>query len=478
MNALLQTAIRRATPCVGVAVLSATLAACSTVGPNYTAPTTPAPTLQTAGNSKVSSAPLPAQWWKLYNNPKLNAWINEALQANRQLQVAQANLERAQALEQGVQASTGVQTALTGSATVGQTSNLGLGHAAGAHTTFDGGLGVSYELDAVGRIKRLLEASAASTEAQAAATDLVKITVVANTVGAYSDACSFGARLNVAKRLIRLQENNLALLQRGVQGGIYSDLDLTRSQALLAQLKSAVPVLESGQTAALYQLAVLMGKQPEQYPPEAAQCNTPLDVKAALPVGDGTALIARRPDIRQAERLLAASTANIGVATADLYPRVTLGASVGSTARQFSQLSENSAVRFSVGPLMSWQFPNTAVVRANIAASNAQAKGALAQFDATVLNALRETDTALNSYAKDLDEHQQLQIALDESRKATEQENRLFKGGLASGLELLDVQRSLATAENALAVSEGKLSSDRIRLFLALGGGWEPTQHP
>lgn len=474
MNAFAEKVISRALP----ALVLASLAACSTVGPDYKVPATPAATLQTADNSKVSSAPLPAQWWKLYDNPKLNEWVSEALQANQQLQVAQANLERAQALEQAVQASTGAQTAVTGSATFGQTSNLGLGHVAGAHTTFDGGLGVSYEVDAVGRIKRLLEASSASTEAQAAAVDLAKITVVANTVGAYSDACSFGARLNVANHLIQLQEDNLTLLQRGLKGGIYSELDLTRGQALLAQLKSAVPVLESGRTAALYQLAVLMGKQPEQYPPEAAQCDTPLDTKAALPVGDGTALIARRPDIRQAERLLAASTANIGVATADLYPRVTLGASVGSTARQFSQLADNSAVRFSVGPLISWQFPNTAVVRANIAAANAQAKGALAQFDATVLNALRETDTALNSYAKDLDEHSQLQVALNESRKAAEQENRLFKGGLASGLELLDVQRSLTTAENALAVSEAKLSSDRIRVFLALGGGWETSPQP
>ena len=185
------------------------------------------------------------------------------------------------------------------------------------------------------------------------------------------------------------------------------------------------------------------------------------------------ALIRRRPDIREAERRLAAATARIGVATADLYPSVSLGASLGTTSRSVGGLVDDSALRFSFGPLISWSFPNRRVARARIAESDAAARATLAAFDGSVLAALRETETVLSTYARDLDQNAKLRRAREESRRASGLQARITGGGLGTGLELLDAQRSLATTEAALAASDASIASDRVRLFLALGGGWE-----
>jgi outer membrane protein TolC len=185
------------------------------------------------------------------------------------------------------------------------------------------------------------------------------------------------------------------------------------------------------------------------------------------------ALIRRRPDIRQAERQLAAATARMGVATAELYPSVSFGASLGTTSRGVGNLFDSSAFRFSLGPLISWTFPNRGVARARIVEADAASRGALAAFDGSVLSALREVETALSTYARDLEQNAKLKIARDENRKAFGLQTRMTRGGLGTGLDLLDAERSLAAAESALAASSATIANDRVRVFLALGGGWE-----
>ena len=455
------------------------LAGCATVGPSYRAPPLPAgisdrPASFAEEKSPAYSAePLPQRWWRLYAIPQFDALVQEAIEANTDLRVAAANLERARAIVQEVEAGAGVQTSTAGGVSVGEPSNLGLGSPNGTHATFDAGVGISYELDVVGRIRRTIEAAQADAEAQAAAYDLARTTVVAGVVGAYGDACAAGARMTVTRHSVELQRQSLALTERGVRAGLYTSLDATRSRALLAQLEAALPPIEAGRKAALFSLAVLLGRTPEDYPPNLATCRIIPSVDRPLPIGDGMALIRRRPDIREAERRLAAATARIGVATADLYPSVSLGASLGTTSRSVGGLVDDSALRFSFGPLISWSFPNRRVARARIAESDAAARATLAAFDGSVLAALRETETVLSTYARDLDQNAKLRRARDESRRASGLQARITGGGLGTGLELLDAQRSLATAEAALAASDASIASDRVRLFLALGGGWE-----
>ncbi|MXO64162.1 efflux transporter outer membrane subunit [Altererythrobacter endophyticus] len=457
------------------------MAGCTTVGPDYVAPA-PMPDSSTdtafeaSASPAISQAPLPPHWWRLYNDTRLDALIEEALAANTDLREAAANLERAQASTREVHAAAGVQTSLEGSASAGETSSLGIGRPAGTHGSYDLGASISYQIDAVGRIRRAVESATASQEAKAAALDLARTTVAANVAAAYSDACAAGASLAVAQHSVALQQSSVKLIERGVRGGVFPALDATRSRSLLSQLQAALPGYRSTRRTALYRLAILMGRHPQDYPADLADCSAIPQMDQPIPVGDGAALIRRRPDIRQAERELAAATANIGVETAALYPSVSLGASAGTTSRTIDGLVSDSAFRFSVGPLISWSFPNTDVARARIDQASASAKAALARFDGTVLRALEETESALTRYANDLDENERLRSARDASREAATLQAKLSRQGAVSVLDVLDVQRSLASAEAALANSEAKLAADRVQIFLALGGGWEKEQ--
>jgi outer membrane protein TolC len=297
--------------------------------------------------------------------------------------------------------------------------------------------------------------------------------VVANIVGAYTDACAAGSQIAVANRSLELQRRSLSLTERGVRGGVIAPLEAVRSRTLVAQLGAALPPLEARRRVALYRLAVLTGRAPTEYPAEMAACDVIPNIVQPLPVGDGAALIRRRPDIREAERALASATAMIGVETADLYPSISLGTSIGSTSRRVDEIVGESAFRFNVGPLISWRFPNRSVARARIAQAEAVSQSALANFDGKILGALREAESALTIYVRDLDENSRLREARDEGRKAAVLQRRLTQGGTGTGLEALDTERTLATAESALAASNAKVAADRVAIFLALGGGWE-----
>jgi outer membrane protein TolC len=251
-------------------------------------------------------------------------------------------------------------------------------------------------------------------------------------------------------------------------------LDATRSRAQLEQLSAAVPPLQARRQAALYKLATLTGALPQDFPREVADCDTPPRVAGVLPTGDGAALLKRRPDIRQAERTLAAATANIGVATAELYPHVSLGLTGGS-ASLGNDVGGGDSYSWSAGPLISWTLPNTGAAQARIAQANATTRAALARFDGTVLTALRETETALDAYARELDRNAALQQARDQSAIAANQAQKLYQNGRTGALDALQAQRVLATNEAALAASDAALSGDQVALFLALGGGWEPS---
>jgi outer membrane protein TolC len=247
-------------------------------------------------------------------------------------------------------------------------------------------------------------------------------------------------------------------------------LDLTRSQALVEQSRASLPQLEAERRAALFRLAALTGRPAADIPAEAERCATPPRLTRPLPVGDGAALLRRRPDVRQAERQLAAATARIGVATADLYPTISLGGSVGSIGlvQHFLAPATNA---FGIGPSLTWS-PNQSAARARIRGASAAADQALARFDGVVLTSLRETETALDTYAKALERDAILRAQRDQAQQALDQTRTLYQAGKLGFLPVLDAQRQLAAAESALAASETQLSANQVAIFLALGGGW------
>lgn len=458
----------------------ALLAACTT-GTDYRRPEHAAinrPSTQGAFVSGNSAAfrpePLPDRWWQLYKDPVLDRLVEEALASNTDLRVAAANIHRAGAALEAVRDGRKPQFGIEAGPALAQRSGEEWlqPNAQDPFFVYSGGLSVSYQLDLAGQIRRAVEAAEADEAAVAAAYDTVRVTVVAQTTSAYIDACAAGRELEVARRAVALQARSTELTHRMVAGGRGISSDVSRSSAQEATVRASVPALLAAKQVALYRLAVLTGKPPAEFDRTVAQCTAEPTLDRPIPIGDGAALLKRRPDIRSAEFQLRAANARIGVATADLYPRISFGASAGSVGL-IDRFFSGDTFKFSLGPLLSWEFPNRGRARANIAAAEATSEAAYARFDGVVLSALRETESALTVYARELDRHVELSRArADAARAATDMET-LYRVGRQGYLPVLDAQRTLIQADQALAASQTRLADNQVKLFLALGGGWE-----
>lgn len=462
------------------------LTGCMTVGPDYEIPENAtvnqpdaAKPFAAAETGTYVQEPLPEHWWKLYDDPVLTSLIEKALVANTDLRVAAANLARARAVLEEVEMGTVPTVDVEAAPKFGRNSAAadGLPERYPDRWSHDSGINISYQLDLFGKIARGIEAASADTEAAQAAYDLARITIAADTAKAYADACSSAYRVKIAEHSADLQKQFLDTTTQLTIAGRGTAMDIARASAQHENLRAAIPPLVAQQKLALYRLAVLTGELPNTLVDTVGQCNKPPQLSQPIPVGDGAALLRRRPDIRQAERQMAAASAQIGVATADLYPSINLGLSGGMTSR-FSSFGDNNTFRWGIGPLITWTLPNTGTARSRIKQAEAEHQAAFARFDATVLNALRETESALTTYARELDRNAALKAARDQSALANDQAQRLYRHGRIDFLSTLDSERTLAADESAYAASTAKLVDDQISVFLALGGGWEQTAQP
>jgi len=419
-------------------------------------------------------------WWRLYDDPVLDGLVGQALAENNELEAAAANLRR-------VRAALGeARTGRLPSTTTGATGQYGRASAATAPggnggqpldegETYDVGLDVAYEIDLFGRVGSSIRAARADADAAAAAVDVMRVTVAAETARAYADACSANARIAVAERTIQLQSDTVGLTQRLLDAGSGNGLDTARARSALETSRAALPPLRALRDGALFRLATLTGRTPAEASEAARACQRPPQLSQPIPIGDGARLLARRPDVRRAERNLAAAAARVNVATADLYPRISLGGSIGSTALDAGDLTNDSSFRFSVGPLISWSFPNVFAARARIEQASAGSDAALATFDQTVLVALQETETALADYANELDRRAALQAARDQAANAARLSRLRFDAGADSFLTVLDAERTLASADAQLATSDALVTTYQITVFKALAGGWSES---
>ena len=464
------------------AALALLLAACGTVvGPHYRVPQAAvvnrpeaaAPFLGAAA-TPFSQQALPAQWWRLYRDSTLDALVKQALTANTDLRVAAANLARARAVLAEAEQLGRPGVDLSAAPAFGRAAGAasGSGHTLPERAGYDTGVHVSYQLDLFGKLARAVEAAGADADGAQAGADLARVTVVAETTRAYAEACAAGQQIAIARQSVALQDEFVHASAQRVKIGRGTALDNSRALGQREQLRAAVPPLEAQRRGALYRLGMLTGETPSHFPRSVAACERVPRLAGIMPVGDGAALLRRRPDIRQAERVLAASSARIGVATAELYPQISLGLSAGSTG-SLSGFGDGNTLRYSLGPLISWSLPSTGTARMHIAQAEAGTAASLARFDGVVLNALRETETALTNYARELDRHAALTAARDQSALASDQAARLFRFGRTDFLTTLDAHRTQAGNEAALAASSAKLAADQVSVFLALGGGWE-----
>jgi len=453
------------------------LSACA-AGPNYVAPPAPpsaaAPFVSTS--AATVTAPADQNWWRMYRDPVLDGLVADALAANTDLRVAVARLDSARASLRGAKTDREPQINAGASGNYARTSQLqNLPGFDRERATYDIGLDVSYEVDLTGRVRRNVEAARGDVGAAQADADAVRVSIVAATTRAYVDAASSAERLGVARRIVDLLDKSTTLTGKRVDAGRASRLDAVRIAALRSQRAALIPQIEAERQAALFRLATLTGRTPQDLPAAAGARTTTPRIDQPIPVGDGAALLARRPDVRAAERRLAAATARIGVQTSQLYPQISLGGSIGSTALTVGDIFTGGPVRWLVGPLLNWTL-NQSAARARIAGAQADTRGALASFDGSVLTALEETETALSNYARELDRRTQLQAARDNAKTAARITRARQREGTIDFLEVLDAERTFADSEADLATADARIADAQVDVFRALGGGWQRQQ--
>jgi NodT family efflux transporter outer membrane factor (OMF) lipoprotein len=469
-----------------IALLTATLgilSACA-VGPDYKAPTpvagADAPLVSAKPATENPTEP-PDEWWHLYHDEKLDGLLQEAFAANTDLRIATWNLAASRAVLSAVRSQRLPQTQDALSAVYGRDPTTEeILELTGRHPEsiwlYVGVLEAAYEVDLWGRVRRSIEATRADDDSVEAARDSVKIAIAAATTRAYAQVCALGEELNVAHHSLDVVSHEAQITTHRQEAGAGSQFDVVRAQELVAQVRASIPPLEGQRRAAVFELAAVLGRPPSKAPGDVESCVLPPRLNDLIPVGDGAALLKRRPDVRQAERRLAAATARIGVAVADLYPRIELRGFIGGASTEPNQFATNNGIVWGVGPAISWNFPNQAAPRARVRQAKANAAAALAAFDGVVLQALKETEQALAVYHSELDHRQALAEAQDHAQKAFDMAHGQYIAGAISDLDLLTSEQQLVAADAAVAGSDAALILDQVSVFKALGGGWHNTE--
>ncbi len=306
----------------------------------------------------------------------------------------------------------------------------------------------------------------------------VQVSLLAEVALNYIDVRSFQSRLRIAEGNTNLQEETYKLVKSLFGTGLTSGLELKEAESNLANTESQVPPLKTGLSKAMHRLAVLIGQKPGMLDDFLVQSGAIPVAPPKTAIGIPADLMRRRPDIRQAERELAAQTARIGVAVADLYPRFTLNGVLSFQATEASNLFTTLSRTLSLGPSFQWNIFNSGSVRNNITVQNERQKQALLSYEQSVLTALEEVENALVAYARELDRNQSLRRAVAASRESVRLAETMYKDGLRDFSHVLNTQQGLFSQEDQLAESDAEITGNLIRLYKALGGGWEQKDRP
>lgn len=460
------------------------LAGCAAVGPDYAGP--PASTAEAvagfpssgATDGQVVAGEPPATWWRELKDARLDALIDAALGANYDLRIAMANVEAARAALdiQGtrrrptVDANAIVEEARNPSALIQQLEpDTELPTATRGSFALD----LSWEVDLFGRVRRSIEAASAELGSLEAVRNGVITSVLGRVARAYIDLRGAQTRLDVAGRNVEVRRQTLELVMLLNAEGAATELDVARARAQLLTSQAIVPSLHADATAALNRLAALTARPPGSWSAELSGPAPLPEVPAFVALGEPADLLRRRPDIRAAERALAAASARIGVATADLFPSVSFGARLGVAAQPLSSLDAAGAPFFALGPSVSWNLFDREATYALIRQQDAAAAADMARYEAAVTNALEEVDSAVNAWRNERERRLQLQAARDASHAAWRLAQVRYKEGVEDFLTVLEAQRSLLLIDDQLAQSQIDFAQKLIDIYLALGGGWE-----
>ncbi|MCH4564528.1 efflux transporter outer membrane subunit [Halomonas sp. EGI 63088] len=455
-----------------------TLTACA-VGPDYRSPELPAPeALVRADEALYSADPVEAEFWPRFEDPLLTQLVEEALAANHDLRIGLARYDRSRALLRESRRDLGPTVTAEGGVANQRLSAdqmPGVSRADRDSDSFDTGVAAFWELDFFGRVRRSVEAQRADAEASAADLRALQVVVVAELVDNYFRLRGLQAQLRVARANADNQRESLALVDARLEAGRGTEFDSVRARAQLESTLSRLPALEGEIAATMHRIAVLAGKEPAALVAVLEAPTEPPVLPSRVATGLPSELLRRRPDIAAAERRLEAASARIGVATADLYPRFTLGGLLGTQAASSGDLFARDSETRLIALGIDWSFLDAGRVRARMAAADADAAANLARYEQTVLAALEETETALARYAQALREREHLVDAAEASAEAARQARVRFEVGVIDFLEVIDAERSRLEAEDSLARSHTRSATALVGLYKALAGGWEET---
>ena len=486
-----------------------TFAAGCLVGPNYRPPdarvqagwaslgTRPSGPAATQVSTATADRANTALWWRNFNDPVLDELVTEALASNLDVAQAVARLRQARAQRRvaagqfypAVDLSGSYRRSGTGRDNDrnggGSTTNPTTGApiitgalgttASRSNDQFQLGFDAAWELDVFGGLRRGVEAADASIRAGVADLQNVRLTLVSEVAVNYFALRGAQQRLAFAERNLQIQQRSLEVTRRQFAGGIVSGLDLAQAEAQIASTQSQIPALEQAARVAIFDLALLLGREPATLvDPLTAAGPIPATAAPAVPAGLPSDLLRRRPDVRRAEAQLHAAVANIGVATADLFPRFTLTGTFGTEDQKVRRLFNWGNTIWSFGPNISWNvFDLGGRIRGNIALTEAQRDEAFFAYRQTVLIALRDAEQALTAYDFEQRRRVGLRAAVGANRRSVDLSQRLYAQGQTEFVNVLTAQQALLGSEDALVQSDQQVAANLVAIYKALGGGWE-----
>ncbi len=484
----------RLVPGLLAGALVAMLSGCA-VGPNFVKPTPAAPDDWTSWRSGDASLripteaaqALPAQWWLAFNDATLDALQRRAFDASPDLQTATLRFAQARAQRSTVAAQRGPEVNASGSATRQRQSEsgastrmLGIMGAdpsmtellAEPFTLYQAGFDASWELDLWGRVRRSVEAADADVDQQAALLDLARLSLASDVARNYFELRTAQRQVRLMREDIAALEDRAGLLQARVDGGVLDHTDLQRQRAELAALKAQLPPLLAQEAANANQIALLLGERPGALQAELAPREA--DARTALPdlaLGLPSEVALRRPDIRAAEARLHSATANIGIAKANLYPSIRLGAKFGFESYLSGEFSDWGSRAWSVGPSLNLPIFDHGRRTATVQLRELQQQEAAVNYQKTVLQAWQEIDDAMSAYSAEQQQVQELKTRSDAASDAYKLVQARYDGGVNDFTAVLDAQRSYLQARRDLVGSEGRLAARFITVNKALGNG-------
>lgn len=489
----------RARSSLAASALAALAAAGCAVGPNYHAPkpdepasfVAPVAATASATTTTTTTAAPPdidfAAWWKALNDPELDSLVERAVRSNLDLQIALDRLQQARTYEAIVLGHALPEVDATGSAAKGTGSDLARSRSEQGLVSADNTAGLQHintlvgfdavwELDLFGKFRREFEAARADAGAARAARNDVLTVVVADVVRAYIDLRGLQMRAGVLHQADALLQESLRIVEIRYRRGITNELDVQLAARELATLQAQIAPLEAQISAAQYSLAVLVGQYPEALVPElSAPAMIPTLPAPAAP-GVPVDLLKRRPDIQQAERQLAAATARIGVATANLFPQIGVVGSIGSEGQGLGTAPNLSKHIWSLGPGAIWPVLDFGALDAQVDVADLTARSRLAEYRKAILTAVQQVDSSLRAYQADQLRLEKLGDAVVAGQRAVDLANARYERGLTDFLNVVDAERQFYDLQEQYAQAQVTEGEEFVNLYKSLGGGWQNYQ--